>query len=168
MFDYHFCSMLYTRSKIPKSICICLITSFAYLPVASADHRDSDPTYEIKSMRIVTPLSETPGDPVQGEKIVAGREGNCLACHKAPIPTEEFHGNLGPSLFNVGNRYDEAELRLRIVDPKAINPGTIMPAFFKVIGLQRVAKQYRDRPILNAQQIEDVIAYLQTLTYTEE
>jgi L-cysteine S-thiosulfotransferase len=39
-----------------------------------------------------------------------------------------------------------------------------MPAYYKVEGLHRVLERYRERPILTAQQIEDVIAYLLTLT----
>ena len=115
----------------------------------------------------MAPLAESPGDPVQGRKIAAGRGGNCLACHRMPIPEEEFHGNLGPALSGTGSRFDAGELRLRLVDPKAVNPDTIMPAFYKVSGLHRVAKRHQNRPILNGKQIEDVIAYLLTLTAEE-
>ena len=120
-------------------------------------------TYTVEADRIVAPLTKSPGIPSRGRQIVAGRDGNCLACHTAPIPEEQFHGNLGPDLSQVGSYYDEAQLRLRLVDPKQLNPETIMPAFFKTTGLNRVGKKYTGRPILNAQQIEDVIAYLLTL-----
>jgi len=38
-----------------------------------------------------------------------------------------------------------------------------MSAYYKVTGLYRVLDRYRTKPILTAQQIEDVIAYLLTL-----
>ncbi len=80
-----------------------------------------------------------------------------------PLPQRQFHGTIGPPLDGVGSRYTAAELRLRLVDPKAINPETIMPAYYKVEGLHRVLERYRARPVLTAQQIEDVVAYLLTL-----
>jgi len=136
-------------------------------PSLEASAEDSVAKFQIAGSKIVAPLTETPGNPVLGRKIAAGRDGNCLACHRMPIPEEEFHGNLGPALSGTGSRFDAGELRLRLVDPKAVNPDTIMPAFYKVAGLQRVAKRHQNRPILNGQQIEDVIAYLLTLTAEE-
>ncbi len=119
--------------------------------------------YSKKGDGIPEPLGGLEGDPVRGRAIVAGREGNCLACHHAPIPEEQFHGNLGPALDGVGDRYSEAQLRLRLVAPQVLNPDTVMPAFHRVDGLKRVATKHRNRPILDAQTIEDVIAYLKTL-----
>lgn len=113
---------------------------------------------------IPAPLTEAPGDAARGRDIAAGRQANCLACHHMPIPEEAFHGDLGPDLAGVGDRLMEGELRLRLVDPKRIDDASVMPAFYRVHGLTRVARRYRDRPILAAQQIEDVIAYLMTLT----
>jgi sulfur-oxidizing protein SoxX len=81
-----------------------------------------------------------------------------------PLPQREFHGTVGPPLDGIGRRAPPAALRLRLVDPKALHAETIMPAYYKVTGLHRVLDRYRARPILTAQQIEDVIAYLQTLT----
>ena len=91
------------------------------------------------------------------------RQGNCLACHKLPIPEQPFHGEVGPDLSEVGGTYNAGELRLRIVDPKSLNPATIMPAFYKTEGLNRVAKKFQGKTILTAQQVEDIIAYLVTL-----
>jgi len=81
-----------------------------------------------------------------------------------PLPQREFHGTIGPPLDGIGSRTTAGALRLRLVDPKALNPATIMPAYYKIEGLNRVLDRYRARPILSAQQIEDVIAYLLTLT----
>jgi sulfur-oxidizing protein SoxX len=81
-----------------------------------------------------------------------------------PLPQREFHGTVGPPLDGIGRRATPGALRLRLVDPKALNTETIMPAYYKVTELHRVLDRYRARPILTAQQIEDVIAYLLTLT----
>jgi len=81
-----------------------------------------------------------------------------------PLPQREFHGTVGPPLDGIGHRAMAGVLRLRLVDAKAFNPETIMPAYYKVAGLHRVLDRYRAKPILTAQQIEDVIAYLRTLT----
>lgn len=113
---------------------------------------------------IPAPLTATPGDAARGREIAAGRQANCLACHHMPIPEEPFHGDLGPDLAGVADRLTEGALRLRLVDPKRIDEASVMPAFYRSHGLTRVARRYRDRPILAAQQIEDVIAYLMTLS----
>ena len=70
---------------------------------------------------------------------------------------------MGPSLAGVGLRLSEGQLRLRLVDAAAVNPETIMPSFYRVTGLTRVARAYEDRPVLEADQIEDVVAFLATL-----
>lgn len=113
---------------------------------------------------IPTPLTVQPGDPERGRRVVLDRErGDCVVCHAMPLPDRQFHGTVGPPLDDVGNRYSAGELRLRMVDPKQINPQTVMPAYYKIEGLHQVAKGYRGRPILVAQEIEDVVAYLLTL-----
>jgi L-cysteine S-thiosulfotransferase len=105
------------------------------------------------------------GDPARGRAIVAGRQvGLCLLCHTGPFPEERFQGNLAPDLAGAGARSNAAQLRLRIADASRLNPDTLMPAYFRTGGLDRVALAYRDKPILAAQQIEDVVAFLQTLT----
>jgi sulfur-oxidizing protein SoxX len=80
-----------------------------------------------------------------------------------PLPQRQFHGTVGPPLDGIGSRSTAGELRLRLVDPKAINPETVMPAYYKVEGLYRVLERYRDQPMLTAQEIEDIVAYLLTL-----
>ena len=110
------------------------------------------------------PLTATPGDALRGRAIVANRQlGLCLLCHTGPIPEERFQGNLAPDLAGAGDRWTAAQLRLRMVDSRRINPATIMPAYFSSEGLQRVPAALKDKTVLSAQQIEDVVAYLQTL-----
>ena len=113
---------------------------------------------------IPTSLSGAPGDPARGRTIVTSRQvGLCLLCHSGPFPEERFQGNLAPSLAGAGSRWSEGQLRLRIADSSRINPTTIMPAYHRTEGLTRVAPAFRDKPVLNAQQIEDVVAFLLTL-----
>jgi sulfur-oxidizing protein SoxX len=38
-----------------------------------------------------------------------------------------------------------------------------MPPYYRVDGLERVAPTFRGKPILTAEQIEDVVAFLVTL-----
>ena len=113
---------------------------------------------------ILTPLAGAKGDPQRGRAIVANRQvGLCLLCHSGPFPEERFQGNLAPDLRGVGSRLSEGEIRLRLVDPARANPQTIMPAYYRTDGLTRVAPSYRGKPVLSAEQIEDVVAYLVTL-----
>ena len=121
--------------------------------------------YRIVDGTIPEPLTTQPGDPARGRRIVLDRDGgDCTICHAMPLPQREFHGTVGPPLDGIGRRATPGTLRLRLVDPKAFNPETIMPAYYKVAGLHRVLERYRARAILTAQQIEDIIAYLLTLT----
>lgn len=131
---------------------------------AEAPRADELRPYRISNGAIAAPLTGHPGDPVQGRAIVTNRtSGLCLLCHSGPFPEERFQGNLAPDLRGVGSRLSEGELRLRMVDSHTINPDTIMPAYYKVDGLNRVAPAFRGKPLLSAEQIEDVVAYLATL-----
>lgn len=110
------------------------------------------------------PLTGARGDPVRGRAIIANRQaGLCLLCHSGPFPEERFQGGIGPDLNGIGARLSEGQIRLRVVDPGSLNPATIMPAYFRTEGLARVAPAWRGKPVLTAEQIEDVVAYLATL-----
>ena len=118
----------------------------------------------IDDFSIPASLTGKPGDPVEGRKVAIDRKlGNCLACHKMPVPEQPFHGETAPDLAGVADRYEEGELRLRVVNPKIVNPDTMMPAFYRTNGLNRVMKDFEGKPMLTAQQVEDVVAYLGTL-----
>lgn len=110
------------------------------------------------------PLTDVPGDPVRGRAVARDLEkATCLICHAMPIPEEPNHGDIGPSLAGVGGRLTPAQLRQRIVDPTALNPATVMPAYFRRDGLHRVLARFADQSIYSAQEVEDVVAYLATL-----
>jgi len=136
------------------------------LALSGAAQGDDDLVhFRIVDGTIPEPLTTHPGDPDRGRRIVLDRDGgDCTICHVMPLPQREFHGTVGPPLDGIGRRATHGTLRLRLVDPKAFNAETIMPAYYKVAGLHRVLERYRVRPILTAQQIEDVIAYLLSLT----
>ena len=109
-------------------------------------------------------LTGKPGDAKKGRALSINRKkGNCLACHVMPIPEQPYHGNIGPDLNGVGARYKAGELRLRVVDPKVVNEETIMPSFYRNTGYHRVLKKFVGKTVLNAQEVEDIVAYLQTL-----
>jgi sulfur-oxidizing protein SoxX len=74
-----------------------------------------------------------------------------------------MQGTLAPDLKGAGARASEGQLRLRIVDASRLNPDTIMPTYYRTDGLARVAPLFRGKPILTAEQIEDVVAFLATL-----
>lgn len=120
--------------------------------------------WQAENYAIAAPLGGLRGDAARGRAIAASRErGNCIACHRLPIPEHPLHGTLAPPLFGVGARLSAGELRLRVVDQKLINPDTIMPAFYR-----DPVRYHRPHPeftttILTAQEVEDVVAYLVTL-----
>ena len=109
-------------------------------------------------------LSSAPGDVSRGRAIVASRQtGLCLLCHSGPFPEERFQGNLAPELGASVARLNTPQLRARLVDASHFNPNTIMPAYYKTGHLNRVAPKFAGQPILNGQEIEDVVAFLVSL-----
>lgn len=104
------------------------------------------------------------GDPARGRALVVARESaNCVLCHAVPDPAVKFAGDVGPSLAGVGSRLSEAQLRLRVADNLRVNPTTVMPSYYRIDGLDRVASAYAGKPVLRAQEVEDVVAWLATL-----
>jgi sulfur-oxidizing protein SoxX len=110
-------------------------------------------------------LTGATGDAARGRAIVASRQiGLCLLCHSGPFPEEEpLQGTMAPDLQGAGSRWSQGQLRLRIADAARLNPETIMPPYYRIAGLNRVAPSFRGKPVLSAEQIEDVVAYLATL-----
>ena len=123
--------------------------------------------------QIETSLSNMVGDPEAGLEIMVSRgKGNCIACHAVTALEEyPFHGEVGPSLDGAGDRWEEADLRGIVANAKMTFPDSVMPAFYKTTGFIRPGNGYTGKaaegglePILTAQEIEDVVAYLMTLT----
>jgi sulfur-oxidizing protein SoxX len=135
-----------------------LLLAMAIPAVAAAQ------TLQVTGDAVMQSLTGSAGDPARGRAIVIDRQkGFCLLCHSGPFNEEPLQGNLAPSLEGAGSRWNEGQLRLRLMDNKRINPESIMPAYHRIEGLNRVGHVWRDRPILNAAEIEDVLAFLMGL-----
>jgi len=120
------------------------------------------PAYEAVGDAIPKPLAAEPGDAARGRSIVVNRDqGGCTLCHE--VPGETRFGNIAPPLAGAGAKLSPGQLRLRVADSTRVNPDTPMPAYYRTEGLRQVAAAYRGKPVLSAQQVEDVVAYLATL-----
>ena len=109
-------------------------------------------------------LTGVAGDPAKGKKIAIGRKaGNCLACHAMPIPEQQFHGETAPSLYDAGNRVSAGELGMQVGNSKVTAQDTMMPSAYGTPGFERPLQKFVGKTILSAQDVEDVVAYLQTL-----
>lgn len=120
---------------------------------------------------VTVSLSGQAGDPEAGAIIMNKGSGNCIACHEvtalAHLP---FHGEIGPPLDGVADRWSEAEIRGIVANAKNVFEGSMMPSFYKTDGFIRLGNAYTGKahegevaPLLTAQQIEDVVAFLMTL-----
>jgi len=119
--------------------------------------------YVVVGDAIPVSLTGTPGDATRGRALVVERASTCILCHSGPFPEQRFQGDVAPSLAGTGRRWSEGEIRLRLVDAPRLNAATIMPSYYRIDGLSRVGRAWQDKPILSAEQIEDIVAYLVTL-----
>lgn len=111
------------------------------------------------------PLTPTAGNPDRGLAIIRdATKPSCLICHQIPSLPDPSQGQLGPSLEGVAGRYSADELRQRIIDPRAFLPDTIMPPYYSTKGLFRVGRNWLGQTIYQAQDVEDVVAFLMTLS----
>ena len=120
-------------------------------------------SYAVIGDAISQSLTGTAGDVRRGRALVVERSSTCILCHSGPFPEQKFQGDLAPSLAGSGSRWSEGQLRLRLVDASRLNAATIMPSYYRVEGLDRVGAAWRGKPILSAEQIEDLVAYLASL-----
>jgi sulfur-oxidizing protein SoxX len=108
-----------------------------------------------------TPLAPV-GDVTRGRGVFVSREGgHCVICHV--IAGIAPAGDVGPPLDGIARRLTPGQIRLRIVDITRVKPDAAMPSFYRTEGLERVASAYIGTPLLDRQQIEDLVAYLETL-----
>jgi L-cysteine S-thiosulfotransferase len=119
--------------------------------------------YAIVGDAIPERLTTSPGDAARGRALVVERSSTCILCHSGPFPEVKFQGDLAPSLAGSGSRWSEGQLRLRLVDASHLNAATIMPSYYRIDGLDRVGPSWRGKPILSAEQIEDIVSYLASL-----
>lgn len=156
-----------------KAVTGLVFAGLAFVGTAVADTAPSDVVW-VDDVMVPASLTGGPGNAAEGVAVVSARsQGNCVACHQvSALPNVAFQGNIGPSFDGVGSRWTEAELRGILVDAKHMFPETRMPSFYRVDGFIRPGNEYTGRaadpatfgPLLSAQQIEDTIAYLMTLT----
>ena len=146
------------------------LLTYSFRPAVAASDTAStgaEPYYEwtAENLAIAAPIGGKRGNAERGRRLSIERaKGNCIACHVLPIPEAEFPGELGPPLTGVGKRLSEAEIRLRVVDSKQVNPFTIMPGYYRdPKHFNHVKKKFRGKTLLSAQEIEDLVAYLVTL-----
>lgn len=144
-----------------------LLALSALVSVAAADPQTSAlRSYAVEGDAIAASLTGQAGDAARGALLMQQRQKSlCVLCHSGPFPEPHLQGNIAPDLKAVGGRLSAGQLRLRIVDMKRLNPESIMPTYYAVAngGDSRIAADWRDQPILDAAEIEDLIAYLQTL-----
>ncbi len=120
-------------------------------------------SYAVVGDAIPQSLTKARGDAARGRALVVERSSTCILCHSGPFPEQKFQGDLAPDLSGSGSRASEGQLRLRLVDASRLNAATIMPSYYRVDGLDRVGTLWRGKPILSAEQIEDIVAYLVSL-----
>lgn len=121
-------------------------------------------SYTVDADTIPRPLAAVTADPERGRDIFVERErGHCVLCHQVAGLDAPFQGNLGPDLTRVGARLSSAQIRLRIVDASRLNPGTVMPSYYRIRGLDQVAEAVRGKPVLSAEDVEQLVAWLSTL-----
>ena len=144
------------------------IGCLATVLLASVAVADVAPPEEVRveNLAVADSLTGEAGDPAAGRAVFADRSlGNCLACHaNADLSDELFHGEVGPGLDGVGGRWTEGQLRAIVVNAKSVfGEQTIMPAFYSLDVGEAVREDLVGKPILTAEQVEDVVAYLGTL-----
>jgi L-cysteine S-thiosulfotransferase len=150
-------------SRAQTSACALTLVVWCALAAVPAPAQEPKP-FTVEGDAIAASLTGQKGDPARGRAIVTNRQvGLCLLCHSGPFPEERLQGNMAPDLAGAGARWSEGQLRLRIVDAARLNPDTIMPPYYRIDGLHRVAPSFRGKPVLSAEQIEDVVAFLMTL-----
>lgn len=143
---------------------LSVIAASVCLPaVVFAETAPSDVKFE--EGEVAMSLTGVAGDPAKGRDVAMNRKlGNCLACHmNEDMADQSFHGEVGPPLDGAADRWTEAQLRGIVTNSKMMFEDTIMPSFYRVAGFNRTLDKFEGKTILDAQQVEDVVAYLLTL-----
>ena len=143
-----------------------VLSAYAMLAIAACDTAEPMLIQDrhIVGDAIPVPLTQIAGDPQRGLAVFLDRDGaHCLLCHAVEGLDAPFQGNLAPSLTGVGRRLTEGQIRLQVADARRVVPDTIMPSYYRIDGLNQVMAGHRGSPVLSAQQVEDLTAYLVTL-----
>jgi L-cysteine S-thiosulfotransferase len=149
---------------LPDAIVGAAAVLLVWAEFAQAADDEALQSYRVVGDTIPESLTGASGDSVAGRAIVVDRRlGACLLCHTGPFTEERFQGTLAPDLSGAGLHWSVGQLRLRLVDATRLNPATIMPPYYRVDDLTRVGSPWFGRPILTAQQVEDVVAFMTIL-----
>lgn len=148
-----------------RSIAIAAIGAAFFATAVNAAEVAPDSVTFAEGGSVSTSLTGAVGDPAKGKAVFVNRKlGNCLACHVNTDASEQsFHGEIGPSLDGAASRWNEAQLRGILVNSKMTFEDTMMPSFYRLVNGKRPMKKFAGKTILTAAQLEDVLAYLQTL-----
>src|SRR6056297_911592 len=161
-----------TGGHMKRALISTIAASLLALPAVAETTPPSQITWQ-DDVAIPAALTDTPGDVANGKVLMNKGAGNCIACHQVTALEEElqFHGEIGPSLDGVADRWSESELRGILADAKRMFDGTMMPSFYRTEGFVRIGDAFTGKalegevaPLLTGQQIEDLVAYLTTLT----
>ena len=154
-----------------RAMKLACTAALAATPVLAGEVAPADVKYVDGAVAVS--LSGVPGNAEEGAIIMNKGAGNCIACHQVEALSHlPFHGEIGPSLDGVAERWSEAELRGIVANAKVMFEGSMMPSFYRTDGFVRLGNAYTGdahegevEPLLTAQQVEDVVAFLMTLKY---
>ncbi|WP_108881871.1 sulfur oxidation c-type cytochrome SoxX [Anderseniella sp. Alg231-50] len=152
------------RTMLKLGLAGVFLAGAAIAPASAGDVAPMDVKFTDDGVQ--ASLTGAAGDVAKGRAVFSNRkQGNCLACHvNAEQKEHSFHGEVGPPLDGVADRYSEAELRAIVINSKKVlTDETLMPGFYSLELGARINKKFADKTILSAQQVEDVVAYLTTL-----
>jgi sulfur-oxidizing protein SoxX len=153
-------TLIVIRKIVAVSVAALAMTGLVVADVTSPED------VKIENLAISMPLTSQPGSAEEGRNVFANRKlGNCLACHaNSDMADQLFHGEVGPSLDGAGTRWKPEQLRTIVVNAKAVfSDQTVMPGFYSLDVGENVREDLIGKTILTAQQIEDLVAYLETL-----
>jgi sulfur-oxidizing protein SoxX len=162
-------SRVRTGKRLVRCALLLVGTTIANAGLPATDPSNTTASGSLIALHVVADgvpeaLAGAPGDAARGRALVLARgAANCTLCHAISDAANRFAGDLGPPLDGVGRKLSVSQLRLRVADNLRLNASTIMPSYYRIDGLDRVATEYRGKPILTGQEIEDVVAYLATL-----
>ncbi len=152
-----------------KAITTGIAVALSPIAVWAADVAPGQIVYEDGTVE--QSLTGAPGDPENGAIIMKTKSsGNCISCHEVTaLKDAQWHGNIGPVLDGAGDRWSEAQLRAIVTNAKEVFPESMMPSYYRVDGFTRPGNAYTGKapdgpiePLLTAQQVEDVVAFLST------
>lgn len=121
--------------------------------------------YTIENAReIPESLTGLVGDGERGRQLYFDRErSGCSGCHGSPGgPGAEAvgQGSNAPSLAGVAGRMSLGAIRLWLVAPDVLKPGSAMPAYYAAGQRDNPNDPRFGEPRLTAAEIEDLVAYL--------